>query len=184
MEVGGRAAAASLLASVLALTGCGGSGRPEASGTASAAPSPYDAEERAIRREALRRLERFETGNARILAVGRATTEAKRFYRDHLRDWQTAFAQLEEHERAGIRIARRPVVLSTRVTSLESFQDNAAEVVLERCTDQSDVGMTRGGVPVPAVHDEPVLQRVVVHRYENRTWRVGAVETTGRLCSG
>ena len=184
MDVGGRAAAAALLASVLALTGCGGPERPQTGGTASAAPSPYDAEERAIRREALRRLERFETGNAPILAAGRATAEAKRFYRDHVRDWQTAFAQLEEQERAGIRIARRPVVLSTRVTSIKSYQDNAAEVVLERCTDQSDLGMTEGGVPVPAVHDEPVLQRVVVHRYENRTWRIGAVETTGRPCSG
>jgi hypothetical protein len=182
MEVAGRLVAAALVVSAL-MTGCRGPD-PQTTSTASEAPSPYDAEERALYREALRRLERFESRNARILAAGRATSEAKRFYRDHLREWQQSFSQLKGYERAGIRIADRPVVLGTRAASIESFQDNAAEVVLERCTDQSELGMTRDGVPVPPVHDEPVIQQVVVHRYENRTWLIGAMDTTGRPCVG
>jgi hypothetical protein len=189
MEVASRSTAAALVVSVLVVTGCGGPG-PDPGGVASGASSPsptltpYDAEERAIRREALQRLEAFDAGNERILAAGRATRETKRFYQRHLREWQPSFARLEEHERSGITIARRPAVLGIRVTSIESYQDNAAEVVLERCIDRSDVGMTRDGVPVPAVHDVPVVQRVVVNRYENRTWRIGAIETTDRPCDG
>jgi hypothetical protein len=144
MQVAGRSTAAALVASVLLVPGCGAPDI-EPGGVASGASSPYDAEERAIRREAVR--------------------------------W------LEEHERATTRSARRPAVLSTRVTSIKSYQDNAAAAALERCVDQSDVGMARGGVPVPGVHDEPVLQRVVVVRYENRTWRIGSIDTTDRPCS-
>jgi len=74
-------------------------------------------------------------------------------------------------------ITRRPVVLSTTAESIKSFQDNAAEVVLVRCTDQSDLGMTQDGLPVPVLHDEPVVQRVVVRRSENHTWRIGQITT-------
>ena len=66
-------------------------------------------------------------------------------------------------------ITRRPVVLSTTAESIKSFQDNAAEVVLVRCTDQSDLGMTQDGLPVPVLHDEPVVQRVVIRRSERTT---------------
>lgn len=179
-----RLAGAVVIASASLLAGCQPAESPGASGAATPAPSAYDAEERAIQRQALRRLDAFEARNQRFLSAGEATRQAKSFYQDRLREWRPSFALLRRHERERIKVARRPVVLSTRVISVKSFQDNAAEVVLERCTDQSDLGVTRDGVPVPAVHDEPVLQEVVVHRYENRTWLIGTVETAGRPCVG
>ena len=145
MQVTGRWAVAALVVPALLGTGCGGPDK-EPDGVAPEPPQEYDAEERAIQREAIR--------------------------------W------LGEHERTGLRTARRPAVLSTRVVSLESYQDNAAEVVLERCVDRSAIGTTRGGEPVPTVRDGPVVQRVVVIRYENRTWRVGSIATTDRPCDG
>ena len=71
--------------------------------------------------------------------------------------------------------------LSTTAECIKSFQDNAAEVVLVRCTDQSDLGMTKDGLPVSAVRDEPVVQRVV-RRSENHTWRIGQITTTDKSC--
>lgn len=93
-------------------------------------------------------------------------------------------AELEARERNRTKAARPPVVLSTRAISVKSFQDNAAEVVLERCIDRPDAARTRNGVRRPAAHDEPVVQEVVVVRYENRTWRIGPFTTTDRPCEG
>ena len=96
-----------------------------------AATRSYTQEERALYREAVRRLARSEAGSPRA-----------------------------------------PVVLRTRAVSVKSFQDDAAEIVLERCVE------VRSGAA------GPVLQQVTVHRRENRTWRIGDVTTTDEPCSG
>ena len=167
------------------LAGCETATPEPTSTSAPAATSPsYDDEELAVYREAVRRVEDFEARNQPILAAGRATRQAKELYRETLRDWRSSYAELRANQRDGIRIARAPVVLGTEATSIQSFQDDAATVVLARCTDQSDLGTTKDGAPLPAVHPEPVIQEVVVRRYENRTWRIGERTTTDRPCSG
>ena len=167
------------------LAGCGTAEPNATPASAPSSPSPtYDAEELAVYREAVRRVEDFEARNQPILAAGRATRQAKELYRETLRDWESSYAQLVANERDGIRIARAPVVLGTEATSIQSFQDDAATVVLARCTDQSHLGTTLAGEPLPAVHAEPVIQEVVVRRYENRTWRIGEFTTTDRPCTG
>lgn len=177
------------IAATSALAGCHGSGGTD-SGIAtpgspeSSAGPRYTADERALYRRAVRLVEHFDERNQSILAAGRATREAKEFYQRRLRDWRPTYALLRRYERDGIRIARSPVVLSTEAASVKDFQDDAAEVVLERCTDQSDLGMTQNGSPLPATYDEPVVQQVVVIRYENRTWRIASVTTTGKPCAG
>ena len=178
------------MTAVTLLPGCQGSAPPDPSAptteTATAAPGadgPDNDEERAISREAVRRLDDFEAENQLLLAAGKATRQAKEFYQDTLREWEPSYERLQSNEREGIVVARRPVVLSTDVVSIESFQDNAAEVVLRRCTDQSDLGVTRAGVPVPAVHEAPVIQEVAVYRYENLTWRIGTISNTDTPCA-
>ncbi len=189
------AVVAAATVAVLGLAGCqgstgAGSSVASPSVTPSVTPSlsqptrPYTADERELYREAVRRAESFDAVNQPILAVGRATREAKRLYQRRLYRWHRAFAQLRRYEREGIRVARPPVVLSTEPASVKDFQDNAAEIVLRRCTDQSDLGMTQRGTPVPAEYDEPVIQEVVVSRSENGTWRIDASTTTGEPCSG
>jgi hypothetical protein len=135
-------------------------------------------------REAVRRVEAFEAANQPILAAGTATPQAKDFYQRRLRMWEPSYQLLQRYEREGIKVAHRPVVLGTEPGSIKSFQDDAAEIVLRRCTDQSGLGMTRNGSAVPAEHEEPVIQEVVVVRYENRTWRIGSFTTTDERCSG
>ena len=173
--------AAAVVTATTLLAGCQASERPEPTTTSSV--RPFTSEEIEVYREAVQRVEDFEARNQAILAAGKATDEARQLYRDTLRAWQWSFAQLQAQQSQGIRIARAPVVLSTRATSIKSFQDNAAEIVLSRCTDQSDLGTTRNGEPVRPVHEEPVIQTVVVHRWENRTWRIGAITTTNTPCS-
>jgi len=145
---------------------------------------PYTQEEWALYREAVKRVERFEKANQELLAEGEATQAAEEFYRDHLRDWQQDYALLEQYERKGIRIRGAPVVVSTEPASIQSFQDNAADIVLRRCIDESDREVTRGGHRVPWGHDEPVVQEVTVHQYENRTWEIGTFVTTDEPCLG
>ena len=175
-----------VITAVTAIAGCQGSepaGSSVSTPTASERHTPYDEEELAVYREAVRRVDNFEARNQPILAAGKATKEAKAFYQHTLLKWRSSFEQLQSYEEQGIKIARRPVVLSTTATSIKSFQDNAAEVVLRRCTDQSHLQMTRAGVPLPAVHEEPVIQEVVVYRSENRTWRIGPFKTTDTPCA-
>lgn len=176
---------AALMSAATCVAGCQASEQPDPTvptAPASEQNGTYNKDELAVYREAVRRVEGFEARNQPILAAGKATRQARKFYRDTLFMWQLSWEQLQRYELEGIRIARRPAVISTEATSIKSFQDNAAEVILSRCTDQSDLGMTRAGVPLPAVHDGPVIQVVVVNRYENRTWRLGPFETTDRPC--
>jgi len=183
----GLPARVSLTTTLLLLAGCLQSDPPDTAGTPAVTPAgdaPYNREERAVYREAVRQLEDYEARNQRFLAAGRATRAAKAFYQDRSRAWEESYAQLQEYERQGIRIARAPVVIRTEPASIKSYQDNAAEVVLSRCTDQSDLGMTQDGALLPPVHEEPVIQEVVVHRYENRTWLIGTFTTTDRPCGG
>ena len=175
-----------LVAALLLLAGCSRSEPPDAAGTTpvpSPGAGPWDQRERAVYREAIRELEKYEARNQRFLAAGKATRAAKRFYQQHLRDWESSYAQLQQYEREGIRIARAPVVLSSEPVFIQAFQDNAADVVVLRCTDQSDLGMTQDGTPLPAVHEQPVVQEVDVRRYENLVWRIGTFETTGSPCA-
>jgi hypothetical protein len=145
---------------------------------------PYTQEEWALYREAVERLERFERENQRFLAAGEANPEAESFYRDHLRDWEQDYALLKTYEHDRIRIKRRPVVLSSEPASIRTFRDGAADIVVSRCIDASDREMTQDGLLVPWEHDEPVLQEVAVHRYENRSWVIGTVKTTDEPCLG
>ncbi len=174
------------LTAATVLAGCQGPGPTDSSVSTPAAAEPissYNVEELALYREAVRRVDNFEAKNQTILAAGKATRRAKVFYQDSLLRWRSTYERLQSYEQEGIKIARRPVVIRTTALSIKSFQDNAAEVVLRRCTDQSDLQMTRAGVPLPAVHPEPVIQRVVVYRSENRTWRIGPFTTTDTPCA-
>jgi hypothetical protein len=172
---------------VLSLTGCPGPGSPgssSASPAATQATTPYTADQRALYRQGVRRVESFDAANQPILAAGSATREAKRLYQRWLWHWRKSWALLQRYQREGIRVARAPVVLSTEPVSIKDFQDSAAEVVLRRCTDQSDLGVTRDGTPLPPTYDEPVIQKVVVIRFENRSWHIDSSTTTGERCSG
>ena len=124
----------------LTLGACQGTGPPDQPVTTPAAPGdegPYNREERALYREAVRRVEAHER---------------RRFVRE------------------GVPDARRPVVLSTEAGSIQSFQDDAAHILLRRCIDAAEHG--------------PVVQEVFVVRYENRTWRIRSFATTDEPCSG
>jgi hypothetical protein len=174
-------------AAAVLLVGCQGSTGPRSSVASPAVTQPtrpYTADERALYREAVRRVESFDAANQPILARGKATREAKRLYQRRFYYWRPTFRQLRRYEREGIRVARAPVVLSIEPTSIKDFPDSAGEVILRRCIDQSDLGMTRHGRPLPAEHEEPVIQEVVVSRSENGTWRIDASSTTGEPCTG
>jgi hypothetical protein len=175
-----------LMAALLLLTGCLQSA-PQDTVPTRAVPSPgagpWDQRDRAVYREAIRRLEGYEARHQRFLAAGKATQAAKVFYQNRLRDWESSFERLQQYEREAIRIARAPVVIRTEPVLIKAFQDGAADVVVLRCTDQSDLGVTKDGEPLPAVHEQPVIQEVDIRRYENLTWRIGTFETTDTPCA-
>jgi hypothetical protein len=182
----GFPAVVAVAAILLLLAGCSPSEPQDAVETRRLPPpgaGPWDQRELAVYREALRQLRAYEARHQRFLAAGKATRAAKVFYQDRLVDWESTYAQLQQNEREGIRIARGPVVISSEPVSIKAFQDNAADVVVHRCTDQSDLGMTQGGEPLPAVHEQPVVQEVDVRRSENLTWRIGTINTTDRPCA-
>jgi hypothetical protein len=96
-------------------------------------------------------------------SVGPLTDEERALYREALR-------RVAEHDPA-------TVVHHTTLTSIKSFQDDAAEIVLSRCVDDPAAEEV---APSP----RPVVQTVVVERFENRTWRIGPVTTSGEPCAG
>src|SRR3954454_20330860 len=109
-------------AAVLSLAGClgsAGAGSSVAGPTVTQSARPYTDDERALYGEAVRRVESFDAANQRVLAVGRPTRDAKLLYKHRLWRWHKAFAQLRLYEQEGIKVARAPVVLSTRPVSIK-----------------------------------------------------------------
>lgn len=178
----------------LALVGCGNSSdtpqhpsTPPKSTTTTPPPaweSKYTAEQLAIYREAVQRVEAFEAKSRPIYASGKATKPAKELFQDNLLSWQTEWAQLQSYEKKGIKIARGPAVLSTEAKSIQPLKDNAASVELKRCTDQTDLGGSMNGEPLANAYDKPVIQEVDVYRYSDGRWRIGVFKTLETTCTG
>lgn len=176
------------------LAGCGGPDdqppsnppNPTPVPTTSATPaweSTYGKWELARYREAVLWVESFEAKSRPIWAQGRATASAKELFQDTLLAWQPIWSQLKTYDKQGIRIARGPTVLTTVADSIKILEDGGAEVLLSRCTDQTDLGGSQNGQPVPEAYDRPVIQKVDVYRLANGHWRIGVFKTTDTTCS-
>lgn len=182
---------AAILSTAL-IAGCNGSdGPPKPTSSPSGSPtsaapeweSKYNDEELAVYREAVQRVEAFDAKAQPIYAAGKATKAAKELLQDNLLSWQAEFRLLERYERQSIKIARRPVVLSTEAKSIKLLKDDEASVELNRCTDQSDLGGTMNGEPLANANDEPVIQEVDVYRYSDGRWRIGVFKTLDKTCA-
>jgi hypothetical protein len=85
-------------------------------------------------------------------------------------------------DKKGIKITRGLTVLWTKPKSVTLVRDGAAEVRIVRCTDQSDLGATINGEPLPAAYRKPVIQTVDVYRYPDGHWRIGAYGNLDKRC--
>lgn len=176
------------------VAGCGGSpdtppapSTPSTSATSSTSAewkSEYSDEELAIYREAVQRVAAYELKSQPIWAAGKATESAKEFFQENLLSWQATWLQLRSYDKRNIQVARRPEVLSTKAKSIKLLEDGAVSVVLTRCTDQTNLGGTLDGEPVPEAYDKPVIQEVDVYRYSDGRWRIGVFKTLEKTCTG
>jgi hypothetical protein len=146
--------------------------------------SKYSEEELAVYREAVHRVEAFDTKVRPIWAAGEATRAARELLQDNLLTWRTSWAQLQTADERRIRIARGPRVLWTKPTAIKFLGDGAVEVAVVRCTDQSDLGATMNGEPLSEASAEPVIQRIDVYRYRDGRWRIGVFTTLDKKCEG
>lgn len=187
-------AGACALGLITQLTGCSGPDdqppsnppKPTPVPTTSTAPaweSTYGKQELTRYREAVLWVESFEAKSRPIWARGRATASAKELFQDSLLAWQPIWSQLKTYEKQGIKIERGPIVLTTVADSIKLLDDGAAEVLLSRCTDQTDLGGSQNSRPLPEAYDRPVIQKVDVYRLANGRWRIGVFKTTDSTCS-
>ena len=152
----GRSTVAGVLAGTLVLAGCAGAPRPAEPLRSPYRTGPWSAEERALAREAERRMAAY--------------------------DAQRQGALLASYAERGLVLTGRPSVLATEVLSVRSFQDDAAEIVLRRCVDRAQVHVSWRGLRAPTLPTAPEAEVAVVERHENRTWRIGPVRSTGEPC--
>jgi hypothetical protein len=145
--------------------------------------SKYSEEELAAYREAVQRVDAFDAKTQPIWAAGEATRVAKELLQDNLLTWRKSWAELEMFDKRGIRITRGLTVLWSRPKSITLVGDGTAEIRIVRCTDQSDLGATINGEPLPAAYTEPVIQTVDVYRYPDGRWRIGAYGNLDKRCA-
>ena len=180
----------------MALTACSHSSDPtppkpssSASSPTTAAPDPawesaFSDAQLDVFREAVRRAEAYETKAQAFFAAGEATPEAKEFFQDNLMTWQVRWADLKSYEQQGIKIAHSPKVLSSEAASINLLKRGAADISIQRCVDATNLGGTINGEPLAEGATEPVIQKVDVHKFPDRTWRMGSFVTTEQPCDG
>jgi hypothetical protein len=162
---------------VLGCAGCGDDGSPSADPTASAptseatttsaTPSPvpaylegFSAEERQAYDDAVQAYEAFSDQQATFMAAGKATAEAKRFYRRQTADWRTFWATLQQRESNGVRIKGAGETLRIRPAKIRLHDDGTGSVSLNVCGISSGVRVLQNGTPVPQPKPVPRIVRV------------------------
>jgi len=109
----------------------------------------YTAKERKSYAEAVRAYEIFADHQAKILAIGEATLEAKRYYEKYSGDWLTYWNVLRQREADGIRIKGRGETLRVRPARIKLGDEGSGSVDVRVCGVSSGVKVFQRGAPVP-----------------------------------
>lgn len=194
-----RTQLAAALATIVVLTcaGCSGDRSPSAGSTtsptastsSSSNPTPVPAylesfskTERRAYAAAVHDYKRFSDRHAQIMAAGKATPQAKRFYRRYTADWQTYWATLRQREANGVRVLGKGETLRTRPSRIRVHGDGTGSVGLNVCGVSSGVKVLQKGTPVPQPKPTPRIVRVGMVQLEgDMRWRV-LYERVGPKC--
>lgn len=151
----------------------------------SATPShltKYNPDERKAYTEAVSAYEKFADEQAKILAVGKATPKAKRYYEKYSGDWLRFWNVLRQREADGIRIRGRGETLRVRPARIKLGNDDSGTVELRVCGVSTGVKVFQDGTPVPQPSRTPKIVKVTLFRLTGETWWRVFLERVGRSC--
>ena len=129
-------------------------------------------EERKAYAEAVRAHDKFAVEQGKILAVGKATPKAKRYYRSRSGDWLTYWNRLRQRDADGIRIVGRGETLRIRPAGIK-LGDDSGTVDLRVCGVAKGVKVFQNGTPIPQPQAKPKIVNVrLVQLEKDPRWRV------------
>ena len=142
----------------------------------------FSARERRAYGEAVGDYRRFGAGQAAIMALGKATPTAWRFYHRYTADWQTYWATLRQRERQGIRIKGHGTVIRFRPGKVAVDRDGTGNITLKVCGIPTGVRVLQSGTPIPQPRPTPRIVGVEMVRLQGESrWRV-LYERVGPKC--
>lgn len=166
---------------------------PSPSSTANSTPEPsesatpsyltkYTPDERRAYADAVGAYEKFAEKQAKILAVGKATPEARRYYEKYSGDWLRFWNVLRQREADGIRIKGRGETLRVRPIRIKLGADGSGSVDLRVCGVSTGVEVFQDGTPISQPPPTPKIVKVSLFRLTGETWWRVFLERVGRSC--
>lgn len=191
-QIGGAAMVRSALASLaataclLSLAACDGDEPASSAVTSTPTSTPsrseptvpaylakYSENEREAYDEAADAYEAFSDRNAELVRKGRATPEARAFYREATAAWQSYWARLMDFDSRGIRVLGRAEVLRVRPSAIKIDEKGGGQVDLRVCSIATGVRVTQDGRPMPQPSPKPTITRVsMVKLPAESSWRI------------
>ena len=144
--------------------------------------SKYGDKERKAYAHAVSAYELFAEEQAKILAVGKATPKAKRYYEKYSGDWLTYWNVLRQREADGIRIEGRGETLRVRPARIKLGDDGSGSVDLRVCGVASGVKVFQRGTPIPQPNPTPKIVKVSLFQLTGESWWRVFLERVGGSC--
>lgn len=104
--------------------------------------------------------ERFSDRQAELYGAGKATGEARRYYRKATADWRTYWAKLRDFAAQGYRTVGRGDTLQTRPAAIRLDDDGGGQVGLRVCSVAAGVEVLQNGAAVPQPSPRPTVVQV------------------------
>ncbi len=142
----------------------------------------YSSEERKAYAEAVAAYDHFADEQAKILAVGKATPQAKRYYKKYSGDWLTYWNVLRKREADGIQIEGRGQTIRVRPTRIKLGDDGSGSVELRVCGISKGVKVFQNGKPIRQPKPTPKIVNVSLFRLADETWWRVFLERVGPSC--
>lgn len=107
----------------------------------------------------------FDREQAKILASGKATGDAKRFYRRSSGDWLSYWNRLRQREADGIRVLGRGETLSIKPSAIR-LGDQSGTIDIRVCGVARGVKVLQSGEPIPQPRATPRIVNVRLIKLE------------------
>ncbi|MBC7593430.1 MAG: hypothetical protein H7288_05760 [Kineosporiaceae bacterium] len=128
--------------------------------------------------EALGRLTAYQSEVIPIWSAGKATPEAKKLFMTYFVPWQLYYGQLEQYEKADIRLDVRDRVIDSRATRAK-VASGSSSVSIRQCVDQTATTGTQGGEMLPKASTTPQLVDVVLSQADGR-WLITSISNSSK----
>lgn len=129
----------------------------------------YTSKERRAYGDAVAARSRFASRQTAFYSRGKATPQAKSYYRQYTASWRSYWARLRQFDDQGIKVLGRSKVIRVRPTDI-ALRGGSGSISLEICGDGDNVDVLQRGRPIIQPPRGPSIVRVAMVKLEGEDW--------------